>query len=498
MRVRTLAIAAALAAASAGLSVTLAPTASAVTTTADDFNGDGVADLVVATPGATVDGITDAGSVTVLYGSADGVSPTRSATVTQNSSGIPSTAEYGDRFGSTYATGDLDADGYTDLLVGAPGEHMDFSSDSFGSLTVLWGGANGLANGGTEMDSPIAGSVWESEKDFAKKVVVADLDGDGTVQPAVLSRNKLWVYDDLTGRTAPTGAKYSHWFSGYVEPQTLSAGDFTGAGRAQLVVTGSQSCDDTTDCQHTGVYTWGAERLDWASLADPSAGASGENEAPTVAAAAGDIDHDGYTDLVTGHIPYSAATTGEYSDAAGFLYVRYGSAEGLGAHRTATLDQDTSGVPGVSEPGDNFGASLAVGDVTGDGYADVVSGVPGEAVGDVTQTGSVALLKGTATGLTGTGAQTWHQATSGVPGAAEASDWFGSAVRITDVDGNGTADVTIAGKGEDVFSGSTHDGADWVLRGSATGLTASGATSFSEKAFGITYPDVEFGSVLGG
>ncbi|MGW1029995.1 FG-GAP repeat protein [Streptomyces sp. NPDC002577] len=499
MRVRTLATAAAVAAAaSAGLSLTLVPTASAVTTTAaDDFNGDGVADLVVATPGAGVDGITDAGSVTVLYGSADGVSPARSATVTQNSPDVPSTAESGDRFGSTYATGDLDADGYTDLVVGAPGERMDYSSGSYGSLTVLWGGADGLVSGGVEIDSPLAASAFEAEKDFAKKVVVADLDGDGTPQLAALSRNKLWVYDDLGGRTAPTGAKYSEYFNAYIAPNTLTAGDFTGAGRAQLAVTGSKSCDGTTDCQHTGVYTWGADRLDSVSLADPSAGASGENEAPTVAAAAGDIDHDGYTDLVTGHIPASAATSGEYSDAAGFVHVRYGSAEGLGAQRTATLDQDTSGVPGANEPGDNFGASLAVGDVTGDGYADVAVGVPGETVGGVSQTGAAVLLKGTATGLTGTGAQAFHQATSGVPGAAEADDWFGSAVRVADIDGNGASDVAIAAKGEDVFSGSTRDGADWVLRGSATGPTTIGATSFSEKPFGFTYANAEFGSVLG-
>ncbi|GAB2864470.1 FG-GAP repeat protein [Streptomyces deserti] len=496
MRVRTLAVA--VAAASAGLSLTLVPTASAVTTAADDFNGDGVADLVVATPAATVGTTATAGSVTVLYGSADGVSPARSATLTQNSPGVPGTAEYGDRFGSTYATGDLDADGYTDLVVGSPGERMDYNSGSYGSLTVLWGGANGLVNGGIEIDSPLATSPYEQEKDFAKKVAVGDFDGDGTVQLAALSRNKLWVYDDLAGRTVPAGPKYSHYFWAFVEPRTLTVGDFTGAGRAQLVVTGPQNCEGTADCQHTAVYTWGADRLDWASVTDPGVGAAGENEAPTVAAAAGDVDHDGYTDLVTGHVPASATTTGEYADAAGFVHVRYGSPEGLGAHRTATLDQDTAGVPGANESGDNFGASLAVGDVTGDGYADVAVGVPGEAVGTVPQTGGTVLLKGTATGLTGTGAQAFYQTTRGVPGAAEADDWFGSAVRIADVDGDGAADVAIAAKGEDVFSGSARDGADWVLRGSAAGLTTSGAVSFSERAFGFTYPNAEFGSVLGG
>ncbi|MBA2809052.1 VCBS repeat-containing protein [Streptomyces sp. KM273126] len=495
MPVRTLAIAVAV---SAGLSLTFVPTASAVTAaTADDFNGDGVADLVVATPQATVDGSPGAGSVTVLYGSSDGVSPVRSVTITQNSAGVPSAAEDNDLFGSAYATGDLDADGYTDLVVGSPGERMDYNSGSFGSLTVLWGGADGLlTSGGIEIDSPLADSPWEAEKDFGKKIAVGDFDGDGTVQLAALSRNKLWVYDDLAGRTAPTDAKYAEYFSAYIEPRALTAGDFTGIGRAQLAVTGPMACDGLTDCQHSGLYTWGADRLDRASLADPSDGAPGENEAPTVAAATGDIDHDGYTDLVTGHIPASATTVGEYSDAAGFLHIRYGSADGLGAHRTSTLDQDTSGVPGTNEPGDNFGASLAVGDVTGDGYADVVAGVPGKTVNGATQAGAVVLLKGTVDGLTGTDAQAFNQATSGVPGPAEENDWFGSAVRIADIDGNG-ADIAIAAKGEDVFPGSTRDGADWVLRGSATGPTTSGVTSFSEKSFGFTYPNAEFGSVLG-
>ncbi|MBC9728946.1 FG-GAP-like repeat-containing protein [Streptomyces sp. TRM68367] len=497
MRVRTLAAAVAVAAASVGLSPSLVPTASAATSAADDFNGDGVADLVVATPKAPVSGYPGAGSITVLQRSTDGDSPVRSLTLTQDSPGVPGDPWSYEGFGSTYATGDLDADGYTDLVVGAPGDRVPNSS-SYGTLTVLWGSATGLTGDGITIASPLAYSQWDAEKDFGKKVVVADLDGDGTPQLATLSRNKLWVYDDLAGRTAPMGARYAEDYYAYIEPRTLTAADFTGTGRAQLVVTGPENCGGTTGgCQATTVYTWGADQLDEVSVADPGADASGANEAPTVAAAAGDVDHDGYADLVTGHVPASAATTGEYSDAAGFVHVRYGSPEGLGAHRTATLDQDTSGVPGANEPGDNFGASVAVGDVTGDGYADVVVGVPGETAGGASQSGAVTLLKGTATGLTGTGAQAFDQSTKGVPSTAEPDDWFGSAVRVADLDGNGAADVTIAAKGEDVFSGSTRDGADWVLPGSASGLTTTAALSFSGRDFGFTHPDAEFGSVLG-
>ncbi|CAL9615095.1 hypothetical protein SUDANB6_05731 [Streptomyces sp. enrichment culture] len=498
MRTRTLAAALAIASAAAGLSLTLAPTVSAATSAADDFNGDGVADLVVATPNAPVDGQINAGSVTVLYGSADGVAPARSTTLTQSSPGVPGDAGSHDLFGTTHAAGDLDADGYTDLVVGTPGDVMPFSN-SYGSVTVLWGGPDGLTGDGISMVSPYAAGGWSSEKEYGKKVAVADLDGDGVPQIATLSRTNLWVYDDLADRTAPTDVRYFENYNAYIQPRTLTAGGFTVAGRAQLVVTGPENCGGTQGgCQFTGVYTWSDSGLREVSLPGPGADATGADEAPTVSSAAGDIDGDGFADLVTGHVPASATTSGEYSDAAGFVHVRYGGAQGLGAQRTATLDQDTAGVPGTGRAGDNFGASVAVGDVTGDGCADVAVGVPGKTVQGASGTGTTVLLKGTAAGLVGSGAQAFDQTTAGVPDEAEADDWFGSAVALTDVDGDGRADLTVAAKGEDVTGGSARDGGDWVLRGAADGLTTAGVTSFGAASFGLTYPDAEFGSVLGG
>ncbi|CAM5490848.1 Esterase OS=Streptomyces aurantiogriseus OX=66870 GN=GCM10010251_03380 PE=4 SV=1 [Streptomyces aurantiogriseus] len=63
-----------------------------------DFNGDGYRDAALPAPGADVAGKQGAGAVVVLYGSRKGLSATRRAVVTQNSAGVPDTAEAGDAF----------------------------------------------------------------------------------------------------------------------------------------------------------------------------------------------------------------------------------------------------------------------------------------------------------------------------------------------------------------------------------------------------------------
>ena len=67
----------------------------------------------------------------------------------------------------------------------------------------------------------------------------------------------------------------------------------------------------------------------------------------------------------------------------------YGSAEGLSAAGDQFISQNTAGVRGGSEAGDAFGSSLAVGDLNGDGFEDLVVGVPGEAIGRIDGAGGV-------------------------------------------------------------------------------------------------------------
>ncbi|MDQ0994413.1 FG-GAP repeat protein [Streptomyces sp. V3I7] len=465
------------------------PAAAAVTgksATADDFDGDGFADLVVATPKATVNGRTQAGQLTVLYGSASGVSPSRSAAISQNTPGVPGAPEAYDTFGSSYATGDLNGDGFTDLAVGVPAEKSDGAD--FGIVQILWGGPKGLVHGALTL---YGASGANSAYRYGTALAVGDFDGDGRDQLAVTGFAGVSVFGDGFTRTAapartelPTAAPSSSVYRGTA---SVAAGDFDGDGADDLAVSGDSDIENDEPGVWLGYYAGGAAGGAMTFTENPAS-------VPLSAAhvrAAGDLDRDGHDDLIT---------YGSGPSEAGTVAVHYGGPGGIpGSSRSTLIDQDTAGVAGVGESGDAFGAGVSVGDVTGDGYPDVAVGAPGEDVGTVVDAGAVWLLKGSASGLTGTGAKSFTQDTAGVAGVTEDWDRFGSAVRLQDLNRDGHADLTTAASGEDVFDDGAHDadGANWVLRGGGSGLTTSGAVAFNEKAFGLTYRDKSFGSVLG-
>ena len=71
------------------------------------------------------------------------------------------------------------------------------------------------------------------------------------------------------------------------------------------------------------------------------------------------------------------------------------------------------GVPGSAEKNDGFGWSLSAGDTNGDGYADIAVGANSETIGSARPAGTVTVLRASASGLTGSGAQSFSQATAG-------------------------------------------------------------------------------------
>jgi hypothetical protein len=110
-----------------------------------DFNDDDFADLAVGAPGEDVGGVTSAGAVNVLYGSANGLEPSADVFF-QGSGGVGGALEDDDRFGAAVAEGDFNGDGIFDLAVGVPGENIGPDEDA-GAVNLLAGSTAGPSGG---------------------------------------------------------------------------------------------------------------------------------------------------------------------------------------------------------------------------------------------------------------------------------------------------------------------------------------------------------------
>ncbi|MCI3931320.1 FG-GAP-like repeat-containing protein [Streptomyces sp. AN091965] len=484
---RSLIAAVAAAAVAAPLMLTATGTASAAPrppkAPVTDFNKDGYADLAISAAYGSAGGKQNAGYVAVVYGSKNGPDRAHPRIIDRTTPGVPGDAREDDLFGGELVTGDFNKDGYTDLVVG--GHPMT-------KAVLLWGSAAGLTGTSGEVANGAYGNI-----------TAGDFDGDGNrdlvneVYPAHDNdRATLTVsYGPFTAQGHPARKKAVRVPT---EPGLLDlvAGDLNGDGVDDLV---------TNDGDEDGPF---ASRF-WKGTRSGLSGTSAKALKPSRGGVVADVDGDGYGDFVT----RAVSGDGEaQSDDAGTVRVDYGHKNGPAATRSVKITQDSAGVPGAGERGgsipggdgeyhrgDQFGAALGAADVNGDGYADIAVGVPGEDVkagaAEAYDAGSVVLLKGAKSGLSGKGAQAFTQSTAGVPGVSETGDRFGSRVLLSDVNGDKKADLTVTAPEEDTTVQDV--GAAWYLKGSGTGLTTSGGTSFGPAALGAPDERSYFGAWMG-
>lgn len=468
---RAVAVAIALLAATGVVSPLAHAQPSAVKSVRQDFNGDGYEDLATGAPGATVGGKKAAGYVAVVYGSAHGLNLASKQVFTQATPGVPGTAEAGDYFGAHLTAGDLDGDGYTDLVVPAAGEQWTQGGVArHGSVTVLWGGKSGLSGGTILPGALIDGSA---------RVVAGDFDGDGHADLAGPSSLESGPFS-RTG--VPARSQDISFTDADVQVLDVASGDVDGDGIGDVVVlTRPFDFDDPGDQNvgHTLLYLHGTR----SGLASPVHLKDGEGREIEggESIALGDVNGDGRDDLVFGRprVAYSGEGTPDPSEYGERIGVVLGTAQGPQTADPRTIDQDTPGVPGATESGDLFGTDVAVGDVNGDGYADIAVGIPGEDFSGVTDAGTVAVVPGSASGPTGAGTKVFSQNTAGVPGTAERADRFGEAVTLLDGDNDGRADLVVGAPGENSNAGSV-----WGFRSTVSGVTTTGSVAFGAKALG--------------
>jgi tRNA A-37 threonylcarbamoyl transferase component Bud32 len=149
--------------------------------------------------------------------------------------------------------------------------------------------------------------------------------------------------------------------------------------------------------------------------------------------------------------------------------------------RPLVITQERPGVPGDEERGDEFGAAVAARDLDADGFAEIVVGVPGKD----DAAGRVVVLRGARNGHAAGGALTYGPNTPGVPGNPRPDMRFGADLSVLDTDADRAQDLAVTAPGL--------RGALIVMLGADGRFTGSGAARY-EVAPRAESPEVVLGS----
>ncbi len=444
------------------------PAASSAVPTSD-FNRDGLVDMLAKVPDAVRDGDADAGMISILPGGISGP-VTESVVIEQDSPGVAGGDEPGDRFGEDAAYGDINGDGYADLVVGMPGEEYDGGTDH-GVAAVLYG--PGLDNG-VPLQAPVGERIEGAR--FGSGIEVADVDSDGHADVLIVAPGEpgsWYLFDGETLQVTQSGHLSTSAYPGDSDHVDVTSGDFDRDGYLDIAV----NHRDPSGTGRVLVLRGGADGLERRGVLGTKGGRS---------VASGDTDGDGYADLAIGQ-PYVAESDAR---SGGQVTVLRGSSTGLTGTGKRVLSQDSPGVGGGSEGGDAFGWTVSVGDVNNDRYYDVLVGAPSETLSGQGDAGMMHLLYGTSEGVTGSGSADYHQGTGGIPGGIEANDRFASAVQLADVSGWGRADLAIGVAGENTWNGGTI-----TIPAGSTGIHPEQTVYYSPGTYGVPN-DSRLGSSL--
>lgn len=325
---------------------------------AGDVNGDGYDDLLVNILGYEPQPVRQ-GRILLIYGSASGIS--------QNNIDTIDNPVIGDDFGLAISTaGDVNGDGYDDILIGFQGYRVN--NTVIGSALAYYGGPNGIAD---------TIGWWEEGDQFSSAFGISvntagDVNGDGfddvivgasAFRDTVSGQGKIYVYYGSSQGldTIPAWTFVGTKGGEFLGASVCSGGDVNNDGYDDIVVGAWGYTDPYTHQGAAFAFYGSSSGLDsvanWSVKGDIIFFRTGQ-----AVAGLGDINQDGYDDVVIGSW---YAFQGENSE--GVIDIYFGGPTGLASTKSwrAEGNQDRG----------HLGVSVSsAGDVNGDSYLDFAAG----------------------------------------------------------------------------------------------------------------------------
>jgi len=503
-----------------GLIQTFYSTEVTTVTTTSDINGDGIADLIIGEFDADPNGIRDAGSTYVVFGSTTvgaGGSVELSSLDGDNGFVINGINQF-DSLGSSVISGsDINGDGIADLIISAPDADPNGIRDA-GSTYVVFGGTtvgaagsvdpssldgtNGFVINGINRDDFLGGSVISG----------SDINADGIADLIISApfadpngiTNAGSTYVVFGGTTVGAGGSVElssldgdNGFvinginpTDFLGETVISGSDINADGIADLII-GAPFADPNGISSAGSTYVvFGGTTVGAGGNVDPSSldssngfvinGINPTDRLGGSVISTSDINADGIADLIIG-VPF--ADPNGITDA-GSTYVVFGgtTVAAEGSVEASSLDGINGFVINGINPGDFLGGSvISTSDINGDGIADLIISDPYADPNGISNAGfTYVVFGGTTVGAGGNVDPSSLDGTNGfVINGTNSSDFFGrSVISTSDINADGIADLIIGARGADpngindagstfVLFGGTNIGGDGILNLSA-------------------------------